>query len=60
MASRLIQFLGSIRLAVPLLGAIAAILIVATFYESNVGSATVQREIYKKRLVWRADVSAGC
>ncbi|MEL6383079.1 MAG: cytochrome c biogenesis protein ResB [Cyanobacteria bacterium J06626_18] len=47
MASRLIKFLGSIRLAVPLLAAIAAILIVATFYESNVGSATVQREVYK-------------
>ncbi|MGB3615084.1 MAG: cytochrome c biogenesis protein ResB, partial [Elainellaceae cyanobacterium] len=39
--------LGSIRLAVPLLAAIALILIGATFYESNVGSATVQREIYK-------------
>ncbi|MEO0986371.1 MAG: cytochrome c biogenesis protein ResB [Cyanobacteria bacterium J06639_14] len=50
MASRFIRFLGSIRLAVPLLTAIAAILIAATFYESNVGSATVQREIYKS--VW--------
>jgi len=47
MASKIIRFLGSIRLAVPLLFAIAAILIGATFYESAVGSATVQREIYK-------------
>lgn len=47
MASQFIRFLGSIRLAVPLLGAIAIILIGATLYESNVGSATVQREIYK-------------
>ncbi|PSN19182.1 cytochrome C biogenesis protein [filamentous cyanobacterium CCP5] len=47
MASNLIRFLGSVRLAVPLLIAIAIILIGATFYESNVGSATVQREIYK-------------
>ncbi|MGF1520731.1 MAG: cytochrome c biogenesis protein ResB [Leptolyngbyaceae cyanobacterium] len=47
MPSRLIKFLGSVRLAVPLLMAIAAILIAATFYESNVGSATVQREVYK-------------
>lgn len=50
MASKLIKFLSSIRLAVPLLVAIAVILIGATFYESNVGSATVQREIYKS--VW--------
>ena len=42
-----IKFLGSIQLAVPLLGAIAAILIGATFYESRVGSDIVQREIYK-------------
>ncbi|WP_225889296.1 cytochrome c biogenesis protein ResB [Halomicronema hongdechloris] len=47
MASRFTRFLGSIRLAVPLLVAIATILIWATVYESNVGSATVQREIYK-------------
>lgn len=47
MISQFIRFIGSIQLAVPLLGAIAAILIGATFYESNVGSATVQREIYK-------------
>jgi len=47
MESRIIRFLGSIRLAVPLLAAIAVILIGATFYESEVGSATVQREIYK-------------
>ena len=47
MASKFVRFLGSVRLAVPLLAAIAAILIWATFYESAVGSATVQREIYK-------------
>ncbi|MBE9076578.1 cytochrome c biogenesis protein ResB [Romeria aff. gracilis LEGE 07310] len=41
------QFLGSIKLAVPLLGAIATILIFTTFYESEVGSAVVQQEIYK-------------
>ncbi|MEO0409139.1 MAG: cytochrome c biogenesis protein ResB [Cyanobacteria bacterium P01_A01_bin.135] len=47
MPSKLMRFLGSIRLAVPLLVAIAVILIGATFYESRVGSPTVQREIYK-------------
>jgi len=47
MVSKLIGFLSSIRLAVPLLAAIAAILIGATFYESEVGAATVQRVIYK-------------
>lgn len=47
MKNRFVRFLGSIRLAVPLLFAIAIILIGATFYESEVGSATVQREIYK-------------
>ncbi|NEQ42432.1 MAG: cytochrome c biogenesis protein ResB [Leptolyngbya sp. SIOISBB] len=47
MESKTVRFLGSIRLAVPLLAAIALILIGATFYESEVGSATVQREIYK-------------
>ncbi len=41
------QLLGSIKLAVPLLVAIASILIGATFYESEVGSAVVQQEIYK-------------
>lgn len=45
--SKTARFLGSIRLAVPLLVAIAIILIGATFYESAVGSATVQRVIYK-------------
>jgi hypothetical protein len=47
MESKIVRFLGSIRLAVPLLVAIAVILIGATFYESEVGSPTVQREIYK-------------
>ena len=41
------QILGSIKLAVPLLIAIAAILIGATFYESAVGSSVVQQTIYK-------------
>ncbi len=41
------QLLGSIKLAVPLLIAIASILIGATFYESEVGSAVVQQQIYK-------------
>jgi len=39
--------LGSIKLAVPLLMAIATILIGATFYEAEVGSTVVQQEIYK-------------
>ncbi|MBE7384313.1 MAG: cytochrome c biogenesis protein ResB [Leptolyngbya sp. SIO1E4] len=47
MTPKIVRFLGSIRLAVTLLAAIAVILIGATFYESNVGTATVQREIYK-------------
>lgn len=47
MTVKLTEFLGSIKLAVPLLGAIACILIGATFYESEVGSAVVQQEIYK-------------
>ncbi|MGA1474213.1 MAG: cytochrome c biogenesis protein ResB [Prochlorothrix sp.] len=44
---KLIQFLGSIRLALPLLGGITLILVGATFFESEVGSATVQELIYK-------------
>jgi hypothetical protein len=47
MTSKIARFLGSIRLAVPLLGMIVVILIGATFYESYVGSATVQKVIYK-------------
>ncbi|MBE9059919.1 cytochrome c biogenesis protein ResB [cf. Phormidesmis sp. LEGE 11477] len=43
----LAKSLGSIKLAVPLLVAIATILIGATFYEAEVGSAVVQQEIYK-------------
>ncbi|MGD1941289.1 MAG: cytochrome c biogenesis protein ResB [Leptolyngbyaceae cyanobacterium] len=39
--------MGSIRLAVPLLIAIAVVLVGATFYESEVGSLTVQTQIYK-------------
>ncbi|MEM9088235.1 MAG: cytochrome c biogenesis protein ResB [Cyanobacteria bacterium P01_F01_bin.53] len=47
MIPKLSQFLGSIKLAVPLLVAIGLILIGATFYESEVGSTVVQQEIYK-------------
>ena len=47
MYKNILNFLGSIKLAVPLMCAITAILIGATFYESEVGSATVQQEIYK-------------
>ena len=47
MAVNLTKSLGSIKLAVPLLVAIATILIGATFYEAEVGSAVVQQEIYK-------------
>lgn len=47
MTSTLIQFIGSIRLAIPLLVVIGSILIGATFYESEVGSSVVQQEIYK-------------
>ena len=47
MFDRAFRFLGSIQLAVPLLSTIILILIWATFYESQVGSTTVQQEIYK-------------
>ncbi|MBT9315133.1 cytochrome c biogenesis protein ResB [Leptothoe spongobia] len=47
MTSAVIQFIGSIRLAVPLLIVIGSILIGATFYEAEVGSSVVQQEIYK-------------
>jgi hypothetical protein len=47
MAVQVTRFLGSVRLAVPLLIAIAAILIGATFYESSVGSRAVQQLVYK-------------
>ena len=47
MPPKIVRFLGSIRLAVPLLIAIAIVLIGATFYESEVGSLTVQTQIYK-------------
>lgn len=46
-SNRIIRFLGSIQLAVPLLTLIIGILIWATFYESQVGSTSVQQEIYK-------------
>ena len=41
------RFLGSIKLAVPLLATIVGILIWATLYEAKVGSPTVQYEVYK-------------
>ncbi|MGB3295409.1 MAG: hypothetical protein WBB01_20695, partial [Phormidesmis sp.] len=47
MTRKLTHYLGSIKLAVPLLIVIATILIGATFYESEVGSTVVQQEIYK-------------
>lgn len=47
MFDRITRFVGSIKLAVPLLSSIIGILIWATFYESQVGSTTVQQEIYK-------------
>ncbi len=42
-----LKFLGSIKMAIPLLTTIAIILIGATFYESQVGSTVVQNAIYK-------------
>ena len=45
--SNLISFLGSIKLAIPVLTLIILVLIFATFYESQVGSTVVQQEIYK-------------
>ena len=47
MSERIIRFLGSIKFAVPLLSGIVGILIWATFYESQVGSNTVQQTVYK-------------
>ena len=41
------QFIGSIQLAIPLLSIIGVVLIGATFLETQVGSETVQQEIYK-------------
>ena len=47
MLNRIFRFISSIKLAVPLLSIIIGILIWATFYESQVGTNTVQQEIYK-------------
>ncbi len=47
MLAKAYKFFGSIQLAMPLLVAIATILIGATFYESQVGSTVVQQMIYK-------------
>ncbi len=46
-ASKVVRFLGSIQLAVPLMVAITIIIIGATFYESEVGATIVQHDIYK-------------
>jgi hypothetical protein len=43
----LYKFLGSLKLAVISLAAIAAVLAVATFYESNHGTPAVQRHVYQ-------------
>ena len=42
----LIKWLGSIKLAVPLLITIAAVLAWGTIYESRYGTASVQRDVY--------------
>ncbi len=47
---KLLRLLGSIKLAVPVLVTITTILVWATFHESQVGSPTIQREVYKS--VW--------
>ena len=47
MFDRIFRFASSIKLAVPLLSIIIGILIWATFYESEVGTTTVQQEVYK-------------
>lgn len=43
----MLRLFGSIKLAIPVLVVIVTVLIGATFYESQVGSATVQQQIYK-------------
>lgn len=48
--NNVLKFIGSIKMAIPLLTTIAIILIAATFYESQVGSTVVQNAIYKS--VW--------
>ena len=47
MFDRIFRFISSIKLAVPLLSIIIGVLIWATFYESQVGTTTVQQEVYK-------------
>jgi hypothetical protein len=44
---RLLRWFGSIRLAVPLLLAIAAVLAWGTIYEARFGTASVQRAVYQ-------------
>ncbi|MBI4341040.1 MAG: cytochrome c biogenesis protein ResB, partial [Candidatus Omnitrophica bacterium] len=43
---RVAQFLGSIKIAVPLLVAIAVVLAYGTLYEARFGTAAVQRTVY--------------
>lgn len=45
--SRLLRLLGSLRIAVPLLIAIAAVLSWGTIYEARFGTAAVQRVVYQ-------------
>ncbi len=45
--TRLLKWLGSLRIAVPLLIAIAAVLAWGTMYETRFGTAAVQRFIYR-------------
>ena len=47
MCDRVFRFLGSIKLAIPLLTMITAVLVWATFYEAQVGSTVVSKEIYR-------------
>jgi len=47
MYTKVYQFIGSIQLAIPLLSTIGVVLIGATFLEAQVGSETVQQEIYR-------------
>ncbi len=45
--SSIFRFLGSIRLAIPLLAVISVTLIAATAYEAKVGTAIVRQQVYE-------------
>ena len=45
--NRIVKLIGSLKLAVPLLVAIAAVLAWGTIYESRLGTAAVQRFVYR-------------